>query len=74
MSKKRTEFMQEIKSQNKRTFASKTKTANVNSKTDFKLTSMTGLQVSAMQEDAMERDAFLTTAKRNAAIIFSKYL
>lgn len=46
----------------------------VTSKTDSHVQSKTDLNIVSDAEVAAERAAFLTTAKRNASIMFAKYL
>ncbi len=56
-----------------RDISSKTE-SNITSKTEFHIESKTKLDVTSNIEEERERKAFIATAKRNASIMFSKYL
>ena len=66
--------MNKINSQYKGKVASEHQTAKIKSSTVSHVVSKSNLHVSSDIEEARERAAFLTTAKRNASIMFAKYL
>ncbi len=66
--------MSNIKSQYQGKFKSETKDHKIESKTVSNYTSKTEIHVDSNIEEAAEREAFLMTSKRNAAIMFAKDL
>lgn len=66
--------MSHLESKSNRRVSSKTEANTVESKTEFKVESKSHFQLNSELEAATERAAFLTTAKRNASIMFAKYL
>lgn len=64
--------MSNITSKHKSCISSKAATAEITSKADLDIHSTTKSDVRS--EYMQERDAFLCTAKRNASLMFSKYL
>lgn len=64
--------MNDITSKHKGSISSKTTGSQITSKTDLDVRSTTEQNVRSQYME--ERDAFLCTAKRNAALMFSKYL
>ena len=66
--------MNEIKSTYKGHFTSKTTKTQITSKTTSDIQSKSNIKVDSDIEAATERAAFLATAKRNASVMFSKYL
>lgn len=66
--------MSNIKSQYKGGVISECKATDIKSTTQSDVQSKTNVKVVSDIEAAKEREAFLTTAKRNAAIMFAKYL
>ena len=66
--------MNNIKSLYNGKITSEHQTAEITSKTPSDFVSKTELNVYSDIEESTEREAFLATAKRNAALMFSKYL
>ena len=66
--------MNEIKSTYKGQFTSKATKTQFTSKTTSNILSKSNIKVNSDIEAATERAAFLATAKRNASVMFSKYL
>ncbi len=64
--------MNNITSKHKSCISSKAATTEITSKADIDIHSTTKSDVRS--EYMQERDAFLCTAKRNASLMFSKYL
>lgn len=64
--------MNDITSKHKGSISSKTTGSQITSKTDLDVRSTTEQNIRSQYME--ERDAFLCTAKRNAALMFSKYL
>ena len=64
--------MNDITSKHKSRISSKAATSEITSKTEMDIHSTTELDIRS--EYMQERDAFLCTAKRNASLMFSKYL
>jgi len=64
--------MNNITSKHKSTISSKTEMSKITSKADIDIHST--LELDIRSQYMRERDAFLCTAKRNAALMFSKYL
>ena len=65
-------IMNDITSKHKSSISSKTTGSQITSKTDLDVRSTTEQNIRSQYME--ERDAFLCTAKRNAALMFSKYL
>lgn len=66
--------MSNIESKNPSHITSTASSTTIESKTKSNVTSKTDLHIESELDAATERAAFLTTAKRNASVIFSKYL
>ena len=66
--------MNEIKSIYRGKFTSETTKTKITSKTTSDIQSKSCIKVDSDIEAATERAAFLATAKRNASVMFSKYL
>ena len=66
--------MNDIKSIYKDSIMSKTGKSQITSKTSTNIQSKSSMNVISDIEAATERAAFLATAKKNASMMFSKYL
>lgn len=64
--------MNNITSKHKSTISSKAEMSKITSKADIDVHSTTELDIRSLY--MREKDAFLCTAKRNASLMFSKYL
>lgn len=66
--------MGNINSQYKGKIMSEHHVSDITSITKSDIQSKSNIKVTSDADAAVEREAFLTTAKRNAAIMFAKYL